>query len=493
MGIAISSIGLATAQGSTVELSNGNRLRAPECWPWPVNGWTTSHFCRPALGVSPALGGIARWLALVQSALKDCLGDLTPSARTPMILATCNGSADGFDTESWSEAFNSAALLEGTAWSSQRSPVFSSSCNSGLHALYAAKQLLMAGLADEVVVVAADILSRSNQNNFEVLRVLTNSPMVPWQPTSRGFVLGEAAVAIRLARANGIDGHLRLAGPVLGNELTQNDGLPRVLKQFSGSAPELVLGQGTGPFESDEAELSAFRNCIDRDVPLATPLAHFGHTLGASGLLSVALAALIPRNAHALSALSMPGEYATDGRPLLNHVANNSAHNSLFNEKGIDNILVSCRALNGSCAAVTVGTTEKNDARSEKIWHSPALPGPLMHPTLRRLAADAFEHRPPEPPDVLVVQLEAPFAPPPGAMIGGRLLPSSVLEITPGFVSQLIARCWGFSGPVLCLVGKTDTGQTPTDFQEACKINGLVVGRIDVQGRGDEREIAWSI
>jgi len=49
----------------------------------------------------------------------------------------------------------------------------------------------MAGLADEVVVVAADILSRSNQNNFEVLRVLTNSPMVPWQPTSRGFVLGE--------------------------------------------------------------------------------------------------------------------------------------------------------------------------------------------------------------------------------------------------------------------------------------------------------------
>jgi len=83
MGIAISSIGLATAQGSTVELSNGNRLRAPECWPWPVNGWTTSHFCRPALGVSPALVGIARWLALVQSALKDCLGDLTPSARTP--------------------------------------------------------------------------------------------------------------------------------------------------------------------------------------------------------------------------------------------------------------------------------------------------------------------------------------------------------------------------------------------------------------------------
>jgi hypothetical protein len=73
MGIAISSVGLATAQGNAAELVNSARLQAPGKWPWPVNGWTTSHLCRPALGVSPTLRGIARWQALVQIALKNCL------------------------------------------------------------------------------------------------------------------------------------------------------------------------------------------------------------------------------------------------------------------------------------------------------------------------------------------------------------------------------------------------------------------------------------
>ena len=84
------------------------------------------------------------------------------------------------------------------------------------------------------------------------------------------------------------------------------------------------------------------------------------------------------------------------------------------------------------------------------------LPGPLMNPMLKRLASEAYEQRPVEPPDVLILRLEKPLAPPPSAIIGGRLLPSAVLEITPGFASQLIARCWGYSGPALCLVGNVD-------------------------------------
>ena len=440
------------------------------------------------------LRGIARWQALVQIALRDCLGDLPPPANTPIILASCNGSADQFDASSWSEAFDSAALLEGTAWSGQRVPVFSGSCNSGLHALYVAKQLLIAGKADEVVVVAADILSRSNQNNFEVLRVLTNSTMSPWQPTSGGFILGEAAVALKLVRAKVDDKDLTwLTGPVLGNDLNRNDGLPRVFGEMMPANPKLVLGQGTGPIESDEAELSAFRGCFEKNVPLATPLVHFGHTLGASGLLSVALGALIQRTRtwpSTLAALDMPTEYAPDGRPLLCDTANKSSH--IINEKRIANILISCRALNGSCAAATVGSTDTTSSQPEKIWHSSTPAGPLMHATLRRLVAEALQHRHAEPPDVLLIQLEAPLSPPPEATIGGRLLPSSVLEITPGFVSQLIVRCWGYAGPALCLVGKPDTGCATADFQEACKVLELVVAEINLLGIGDDREIEWN-
>jgi hypothetical protein len=502
MRIAISSIGLATAQGNAADLAAGRPPRAAEPWPWPLNGWTTSQICRPAAGVDPKLNGVARCQALLQLALAECLGDSPNAAKTPVFIASCNGSAHGFDVASWSSAFDSTVLVGGTHWASRRAgrhlPVFSSSCNSGLHALYAARQILLAGQAEETIVVAVDILSRSNQDNFEALRVLTNSPMRPWQTSSDGFILGEAAVALKLVRASG-DDQVQLIGPALGNELVRDDGLPRVLEKVSAVTPQLLLGQGTGPFANDEAELAAFRKYVAPAVPLATSLVHFGHTLGASGLLSIALGALVEQSQRQLSILTMPTAQASDGRPLT------TADIGGDNVKPPSSVLVSCRALNGSCAAAGVNrggrapelSPAESDPRPERIWYPPAPTGPLMHDALRRLAAEAPAHRPSVPPDVLVVHLDAPLAPPPQAFIGGRLLPSAVLEITPGFVSQLIARCWGFAGPTLCLVGANDGGgkddtDSDWDFVAACNDLGLVVAEIHLRGTGDKREINWN-
>jgi len=497
MGVAISSIGLATAQGGTADISYNLTLRAAEQWPWPVNGWSTSRRCYPAVGVNSSLKAIQRWQELIQLALKDCFRDHSPSPEIPIFIGSCNGSAGDSSVGSWSKAFDSAALLEGTAWAGQCRPVFSSSCSSGLHALYAASRVLMSGQADEVVVLAADILSRSNRDNFEVLRVLTDSPMRPWQPTSTGFILGEAAVVLKLVREKDVEAPTCLMGPVLANELTRDDGLPRVLKLLSTANPQLLLGQGTGPFANDQSELAAFHDFVERDIPLATSLVHFGHTLGASGLLAIALAALIQHTPQALSTLVMPTAYASDGRPMNRKTAiGNSMGN---NAEEIGNVLVSCRALNGSCAAAVVGRTggfpvpgdRQQNRKPEKVWH-PSMPtGPLMSPLLRRLADEAPQHRPIDPPDVLVVRLEEPLAPPPEASIGGRLLPSAVLELTPGFITQLIARCWGFAGPALCLVGHISQNEAAWDLATAFDDPGLVIAQIVLRGTGDKREIAW--
>jgi hypothetical protein len=365
-----------------------------------------------------------------------------------------------------------------------------------LHALYAAKQILLANRATEVLVVAADILSPSNHDNFEVLRLLTDSPF-PWQPTSTGFMLGEAAVVLKLVRVQ--DGDTRdtwaqISGPVLGNELTRDDGLRLVLKQLSTNGPQLLLGQGTGPFANDESELAAFRKFVAGDVPLATPLVNFGHTLGASGLLSIALAVLSQQQTGGLAALAMPAAFASDGRPL--HSENNIRNST----KESGEVLVSCRALNGSCAAAIVDCNDKaargygreKHLQPEKKWHPPIASGPLMQRTLRRLAAEAPDHRPFDPPGALLVHLEEPLAPPPEANIGGRLLPSAVLEITPGFVSQLIARTWGYTGPALCLVGTSDAHSQVPDLIAAFNDLGLVMAQIFLRGTGDKREIAWN-
>ncbi len=399
MNVAISAIGLATAQANS-----------PTVLPWEPSHWSVSRICYRA--VDSSLTGAARWRALVKKAFAD-LGPLP--REMPLFVGSCNGDA----SRNWEQAFDTSVLLEDTPWANEGLPVFSSSCASGLHALYVAKQLLAAGAIDDAIVLAADILSQSNHENFEGLRVLAERPIEPWRPASQGFILGEAAVILRLSRAE----EANFSGPELGSDLEDHDGLSSVIEALRAEDASVVLGQGTGPY---------------------------GHTLGASGLLSLALGTRSGKS------------------------------------------VVACRAMNGACAAAMVGRGFLAKAqRRKESWRKSAKPGVMMNEVLKRLASEAFEQRPAGPPDVLILRMEKPLSPPPSAIIGGRLLPSAVLEITPGFASQLIARCWGFSGPSLCLVGDVD--RDTYGFKNTLKEAGLNLFQVNLRGSGDQRVIEWNI
>jgi hypothetical protein len=175
---------------------------------------------------------------------------------------------------------------------------------------------------------------------------------------------------------------------------------------------------------------------VPDDAPICSPLVHFGHTLGASGLLSVALAALSSRGPAALDVAG--GHRATDGRSI---------------RAGEGTALVACRALGGACVAVGVSTAGAGPVTVDRPGFGERSSPPLRIPILRRIAAEAESRRPAVPPAAVVVCLDRPLVPPTDARVGGRLLPSVVLEITPGFIGQLVARSWGYRGPVVTLVG----------------------------------------
>jgi len=492
MRLSISAAGIASAQGSLTQSFNSTSLRKPATWPWPVNGWATSPVCRPAVGVDRTLRGIPRWQRLARLALVDCFGSEIPNAdaATPIFIGSCNGAADGIDEADWRKSFDTTRMLEGTPWAGKCLPMFSSSCNSGLHALYAATKALEAG-AKEAVVLAVDILSRINQSNFESLRVLSESPGTPWQQNSSGFILGEAAVALRITATSQTGMYPEFAGPELTNTINEVDGPRRVLRKLSPTRSAIILGQGTGSSTRDKHELAAFQTMIANSVPVSTPLLHFGHTLGASGLLSMALAVMAQREARFPLSLVMPATTTRDGRPLLSNA------DELRKD---ETILLTSGALDGSFAAAVIGRSreqENTQARTSaaEVWQQPKRPGPLMHPTLKQVAADATAQRPnlTRPPDLLVVRLDEPLTPPASAWFGERLLPSAVLEITPGFISQLIAQCWGFTGPALCMVGATDADANTWALIPSCESLGLRVARIDVKGTGENREIIWNV
>jgi hypothetical protein len=479
MNVEIASVGLATAQGSVSDIVDGAVLRSPAELPWVGDKWRACHSSYQAVGVEPLLNGRDRWLALAGQALKECFGGKTPPSGTPLLVASCNGAAAGFDRDIWRQAFEPEGLFQSTAWAKKGWPVFSASCNSGLQALYIAKLLLLTGYSDEVVVLAVDILSPASHDNFEVLRVLSDTPR-PWQHTSNGFIPGEAAVALHLVRTRHAEGAPCLNGPTLGSDLEGHDGLSTILSEMRLERLKLILGQGTGPFQSDESELSALGAAVGKAIPLATPVAHFGHTLGASSLLSVALAVLAWKRAGALPALSMADSSAIDGRPLFD------------GSTGEGDVLVTCRAMSGACATARVGSFASPYVHQSRGWHPPRGQGVLMHRTLRRIVAEAVRYRPRVPPDILVVRMDEPLLPEERASIGGRLLPSAVLELTPGFVPQLIAREWGFAGGALCLVGNVDADSATSEIMEACEESGLIVSRINLRGGGDDRTVEWN-
>ena len=399
--------------------------------------------------VDASLRGASRWNALARRALADCA---TPPDE-PLIVATCNGGIDDLSDDDWSRAFDPRALLAGTPWASPR-PVVSASCVSGMQALWWARVLLDAG-APAVTVLACDTASAASLANFDSLRILAPSPPLPWQGDSPGFVHGELAAAVRVRQVAPRSGHAvhgTACAVFVGTEL-----------EVGGIAPgDLVIGQGTGPAAADEAELGVVARFAG-EAPIASLTYRFGHALGASSLLPIVAVARGMKT-------GIEGR-TRDGRVIAGEI-----------ERGARATIL-CRALAGACGIVS---THQELPRVAPRLGAPAAPAPAFTPAVRTIVENAAMRRPERAPAALVVVLERPLRPPERARRGGRLFPSAVLEITPGFVATAVARAWGYAGPVLTLVND-DAGA----WIDAAAARDGEVCVLYVRGDGDERQLEW--
>ncbi len=474
--IAISSIGICSAQGNVAKILEGELILEPSALPWKTEACADSQLCRPAIGIASELKGVERWRALALTALEECLRKQIIASGTPLIVGTCNGGIDGFEEGDWHNAFNIATLFGGTQWEKTCFPLVSGSCASGMQALFLGTQMICAGF-NEVIVLAVDILSASNSNNFESLRILTNNPVPPWDSVYGNILLGEAAVALHLVNNNDKKFEYKLYGPLLGCDIGNSKCLTKLLQSGQGEKPDFILGQGTGPAEIDNIELQSLQAHFCMDIPLSTPHYYFGHTLGASGLLSIALSLISLQAQKSLLQLEMPIDKARDGRILLKH-----------DYRLEHSTMIVCRAMSGACAIA--GITDKPQQYHyyvDKKWQETVKSPPLSIPFLRRFATEAVTHRPENKSDIIIVFLEEPLTPPSRLFMGDKLLPSAVLEITPSYIPQLLAACWGYDGAAICAVG----GQLKYFHNLLTDIN-LSVNFISIKGKGEDREIEWN-
>ncbi len=186
----------------------------------------------------------------------------------------------------------------------------SAACASGLHALIQGTMLLQGGQARRVLVVAAEAsVHPLFLGSFRRLGVLA-SPEVGCRPFDRereGFLMSEAAAAVCLELPEDAGGRecAVVEGMALGadaHHLTGVDPQGRVLQRCleraaAGRPVDLVQAHGTGTASNDAVELAVIEGTLGNDAPvLYSHKGALGHSLGASGLVSIVLNCLSHRH-----------------------------------------------------------------------------------------------------------------------------------------------------------------------------------------------------
>lgn len=173
--------------------------------------------------------------------------------------------------------------------------MISNGCSAGLDALGLAWMALQAGVTKRALVVAVDLpLYPDLMEDFNATRLLSQRCVYdPLSPDTDGFHAGEAGTALTLE----VDG----TGPVIARYAANSDAYDSLVIPEDGAPlaellsgfprPDLICPHATGTANHARAELRAMRAAFPSLPPLLLLKPLTGHTLGASGLLDVALIA----------------------------------------------------------------------------------------------------------------------------------------------------------------------------------------------------------
>jgi 3-oxoacyl-(acyl-carrier-protein) synthase len=172
--------------------------------------------------------------------------------------------------------------------------MLSSGCSSGLDALGMAWMALRSGLTKRALVVAVELpLLPELIRDFRDTHLLSTSGVNdPLSPHTSGLHLGEAGVAVTLELADqGLAEmtHYTANSEAYDSLMIPEDGarLADLLRQLP--QPDLICPHATGTLNNAVAESNALRAVYAKVPPLMLMKPLTGHTLGASGLLDVAL------------------------------------------------------------------------------------------------------------------------------------------------------------------------------------------------------------
>ncbi len=188
----------------------------------------------------------------------------------------------------------------------------SMSCASGLAGIAVARDMLLSGRADHVLVAAYDLLSEFSWHGLNNLRTITSDVMRPFDRCRSGTIFSEGAAAVLLSNDSAVPARTEplayLAGAATNNNafhitapLPEAEGSRLVMLEalrLANMKPENIdhiCAHATSTVANDKTEAGALRNLFRERLRTMTVAAHksqLGHLLGAAGLAEMIITIL---------------------------------------------------------------------------------------------------------------------------------------------------------------------------------------------------------
>lgn len=174
--------------------------------------------------------------------------------------------------------------------------VISNACISGAAAQIEALRLIENSYYKNCVVVGGEVLSKFIISGFQSFKALSQEQCQPFDKNRHGLNLGEATATIIYSKENHKDNNIALLNGAIRNDARhisapsiEAEGLYNCLVSITENIDKddiaFINAHGTATIYNDEMEALALNRIALQHIPTNSLKAHFGHTLGAAGLL----------------------------------------------------------------------------------------------------------------------------------------------------------------------------------------------------------------
>ena len=303
----VSPLGMDTEQNWRAVLAGESALRYLEGWHDLPQGIMAGVFSDEQ-NEKLLLGAYNRFESMAIRSIGMALekSGIDPTGeRVLFVLSTTKGDIEELGRDSSKDRnyhglASSAARIAGHFGISTSPIVSCNACISGVSAQLMAGRLMEAGLYDYAIVCGADCVSPFVAAGFLSFKSMSPQQCRPFDIDRLGLNLGEAAATLVLARHSASHKGWSLMCGFMDNDAYHlsapsptGEGALKVLKQVLECADmedvAFVNAHGTATMFNDQMESLAIQKAGLSDMPLTALKCHYGHTLGASGVLEVIL------------------------------------------------------------------------------------------------------------------------------------------------------------------------------------------------------------